>query len=285
MKSIRHVYRSLFLLVLTITAQAQSATDDYHDNLKVMVDAELAFSKMAYDKNWRDAFIHFMSDSVVTFGEHPRQGKDHLFAQPVDGSLLQWYPVYADISASHDFGYTFGPWEFKNQRTDGTPVANGHFISVWKKENENWKAILDIGVDHEAQVYSEEQKKLGSPKHLHSHVHHPATVAMIVNMEKQFIHEFQTHANAAYKKHIIGHTKFFRSGRLPFEFDKIKQDNVAYSMLDAVIAPSGDMAFVYGTAQWSREETPAEILPANYVRIWKKDGTIWKIVADVLSAR
>ncbi len=264
---------------------AQNTTDDYHDHLRVMVDAELAFSKMSADVNRRDAFIHHMSDSVVTFGELPRVGKEHLLAQQADSSLLTWYPVYADISASHDFGYTFGPWEYRNSKTDSKAVATGHFMSVWRKENGVWRVAMDVGIDHPAQTYTAEQKKLGSPKHMHAHVKHPATTDVILKMEKQFIQEFRTHADAAYRKHITGHTKFFRSGVPPFEFSKIKQDNVAYELMGGEVSPSGDMAYVYGTAKWSHEETPAENQPANYVRIWKKDGANWKIVADLLSAR
>jgi ketosteroid isomerase-like protein len=277
----------IFASIVFITADvvAQTATDDYHDHLRIMVEKELAFSKMSADVNTRDAFIEHMSDSVVTFGEHPRIGKEHLFARQADSSSLIWYPVYADISASHDFGYTFGPWEYKNSRTDSNPVATGHFLSVWRKENGVWRVALDIGIDHPSQTYTAEQKKLGSPKHTHTHLKHPATTDVIMKMEKQFIQEFRTHADAAYRKHITGHTKFFRSGLAPFEFQKIKQDNVAYNPMGGEVSPSGDMAYVYGTAKWSREETPAENQPANYVRVWKKDGANWKIVADLLSDR
>ena len=272
------------LLIMSV-GNAQNATDDYHTRLNVMVDAERAFSKMSFDKNTRDAFLFYMSDSVITFGERPRLGKEHLLAREPNETLLAWYPVYADISASHDFGYTFGPWEYRNSRTDQAPAATGHFLSVWRKENGTWKVALDVGVDHPFQEFTAEYKKLDAPKHTHSHVKHPGGTETILAVEEQFIRDFQTHALTAYKKHVTGHTKFFRSGLLPFPFEKIKQDNVAYRLLDGLISPSGDMAFVYGTAQWSREETPAENQEANYVRIWKKDGSAWKIVADVLTAR
>jgi ketosteroid isomerase-like protein len=282
----RFVFPFLFVLTLPSSVSlAQNATDDYHSHVNMLANAELAFSKMAGDKNTRAAFMFFMSDSVVTFGEYPRVGKDHLLSQEPNETLLSWYPVYADVSASHDFGYTFGPWEFRSTRNDQAPAATGHFISVWRKENDTWKVALDIGIEHPYKQFSVEEKQLSSPKHTHSHVKHPGSVETIITMEKQFIHEFSTNATSAYKKHITGHTKFFRSGLLPFTFEKIRQDNVAYSLIDGQISPSGDMAFVYGTAQWSREETPAENQQASYMRIWKKEGGTWKIVADVLTAR
>jgi ketosteroid isomerase-like protein len=275
---------ALFLIcVSTVHGQTEVRTA-----ISEMVDSEIAFSAMARSHNTRDAFLHFLSDSAVTFGERPRVGKDHLLKQDADSSWLFWFPLYAEISASNNFGYTYGGWEYRNAKqgtvTDLTPVATGQFLSVWKKEGDQWRVALDVGIDHPSHTYSKEERKVFLSKHV-SHVLHPGDLSSVLETEKQFIHEFQTHAVNAYKKHITGNTKFFRSGLMPFSYEKIKQDNVAYDLINGEISPSGDLAFVYGTARWSREETPAENHDANYVRIWKKDGTQWKIVADLLSDR
>jgi ketosteroid isomerase-like protein len=273
------------ILMGFFTARGQS---DPGTAISQMIDSEIAFSRMAESKNTRDAFLHFLSDSAVTFGERPRVGKEHLLNQQVDSTWLLWFPLYADISVSNDFGYTYGPWEYRNAKrealTDLTPVAAGHFLSVWRKESSGWKVALDIGVNHPPRTYSKDERRIVSSKHT-GQVSHPGDLKSVLAMEKEFIDAFRTHAVNAYKKHITGHTKFFRSGLMPFPYEKIKQDNVAYELINGEISASGDLAFVYGTAKWSREETPAENQDASYVRIWKKEGPHWKIVADVLSDR
>jgi ketosteroid isomerase-like protein len=275
----------LMMIASALTGYSQS---DAGSEISQMIDSEFSFSAMAEQKNTRDAFLYFLSDSAVTFGERPRVGKDHLIRQEVDSTWLLWFPLFADIAVSKDFGYTFGPWEYRKAKreslTDLTPVATGHFLSVWRKEDNQWKVALDIGIGHPAHIYSKDERHINSPKHV-SHISHPGDLKSLMEMERQFIHEFQTHAVNAYKKHITGQTKFFRSGVRPFTYEKIKQDNVAYEFINGEISRSGDLAFVYGSARWSREETPAENHDASYVRIWKKEGLAWKIVADVLSER
>jgi hypothetical protein len=37
----------------------------------------------------------------------------------------------------------------KNSASDGTPIAFGQFVSIWKKQlDKSWKVIVDVGINH-----------------------------------------------------------------------------------------------------------------------------------------
>ena len=67
------------------------------------------------------------------FWQNAEQGAD----------LLTWEPVFAAISSSGDLSYTTRPWEFRAKRNDPDPVASG-----LKKEKDEWKVALDIGINY-----------------------------------------------------------------------------------------------------------------------------------------
>jgi ketosteroid isomerase-like protein len=136
---------AFFLVLLnSYTTKAQFA----NPNLQAMVDAERAFIEMAKTQNTRDAFLFFLTDSVITAGPQGlRTGKGHIQNQAVDPGWLNWEVAFCDIASSGEMGYNTGPWEYRAQKTDEKPVAYGEFHSIWKKQPDGtWKNILDIGI-------------------------------------------------------------------------------------------------------------------------------------------
>jgi ketosteroid isomerase-like protein len=60
---------------------------------------------------------------------------------------LTWTPLFADIAASGDLGYTYGTWEFRSKDKGGQPtVERGKYTTIWKKQKDgSWKVALDMG--------------------------------------------------------------------------------------------------------------------------------------------
>src|SRR3990172_2823380 len=79
---------------------------------KSLVQAELAFAAMSVEKGRKAAFITFLSEDSILFRPGPVSGKKWFIEAPEAHGLLSWRPVVAVVSASGDFGYTTGPWEF-----------------------------------------------------------------------------------------------------------------------------------------------------------------------------
>src|SRR5215216_524949 len=140
--------KNVILLILIVAAVAQGQTA-----LQEMVKTEQAFSKMAEEKNVRDAFMAFIADDGLLFRPGAVNGKKWMLENPLPPSdkrpLLAWQPSYAGMATSGDMGFTTGPWEFKNDIKDEKPSAYGHFVTVWKKQADgSWKFVVDLGISH-----------------------------------------------------------------------------------------------------------------------------------------
>src|SRR5215203_1109459 len=134
------------VIVFSMNVMGQTA-------LQHMVKTEQAFSKMAEEKDTREAFMAFIADDGLLFRPGAVNGKRWMLEHPVPPSdkkpLLAWQPSYAGIAASGDLGFTTGPWEAKSDIKDEKPAGYGHFMTVWKKQPDgSWKFVVDLGISH-----------------------------------------------------------------------------------------------------------------------------------------
>lgn len=277
------------LVILLATGICTRAQEFTNPDAKALMEAERNFSRMAKETNTRDAFLHFFADSVVTSapGQGPRVGKKHLEEQTPNDSWLYWEPVYADVAASGDFGFDFGPWEFRPKKTDASPVAFGQFISVWKKYQGEWKVVADIGVSHD------------KPNSTHTQFRSPgktkpsgkSNFSEVFRLEKSLVEQTQAKGVAAYQSSLSAEAKFFRPGAEPYlterEINRLltqPDTKITYTPIGGDIAASGDLAFVYGKASVERfKEATPQIKQHSYMRIWKNESAGWKVVLDLIS--
>ncbi|MEJ1241216.1 nuclear transport factor 2 family protein [Chryseolinea sp. T2] len=282
---------ALIAAAICTSAGAQFANPE----LNAMVAAENAFIKMAKDKNTRDAFLYFLHDDAVTTDSNgPATGKERIRKQPPNPSLLSWEVAFGDISSGGDLGYDTGPWKFYPTRADSVPVAWGHFHSIWRKQPDGtWKNMLDIGISHDSLTVPEQLHTTSIPLKVPA-VKVPALDATIslMNQEKAFLAAVKMNGMAAYGPVASKEIRFARQGEQPIITASDKEQFLKrvslYShqtLVDGGIASSGDLGYVYGTANVvamvnGNEETKR----ATYLRIWKKEnGKDWKIVLDVMT--
>jgi len=129
---------------------------------------------------------------------------------------MKWEPIYTDMAASGDFGYNTGPWEFRVNKTDEKPVAYGHFISVWKKQQDgSWKLAIDIGIDHPqptekpalATSSIKTKKKKGPIDEFKN---------QLIELEKNFIQSSSNDLEKAYNDYLSKEARVYRVGYTPF---------------------------------------------------------------------
>src|SRR5687768_13642540 len=110
--------------------------------------AELAFARTSVETNTVNAFRKYLAKDAIMFREgEPVDGLELWNKRTPDSTLLKWWPVMADASQAGELGYTTGPYQFFSKRTDRTPVANGYYSTIWKKQEDgSWKIKLDLGV-------------------------------------------------------------------------------------------------------------------------------------------
>lgn len=113
---------------------------------------EAEFMHAASERGASGYMSYYAEDAVeLPNGAGMLQGKDAIaktmgFLDDKKNQLA-WTPLFADMAASSDLGYTYGTWEFRSKDKDGKPtVERGKYTTIWKKQKDgSWKVALDMG--------------------------------------------------------------------------------------------------------------------------------------------
>ena len=278
--------KAIFLiLVVAIFAQGQSP-------LQEMVKTEQAFSKMAEEKNARDAFLAFIADDGLLFRPGAVNGKKWMLDHPPPPSdkkpLLAWQPSYAGMAASGDMGFTTGPWESKADIKDEKPSGYGHFVTVWKKQPDgSWKFVVDLGISH---PQSGGPQTLWMPTET-SRKEKFKPVATATALKSLLVSDYAYEVAAsreglakAFRAYAAPEVRLYRANNLPFVGREASAAALAkttgptkWSVLGGDVSQAGDLGYTHGTYEAPNER-------GSYVRIWKKQNGEWRIVMDVTNA-
>ena len=267
------------MLFSAALVQAQSA-------LQEMVKTEQAFSKMAEEKNTRDAFLAFIADDGLLFRPGAVNGKKWMIEHPVPPSdkkpLLAWQPNFAGMAASGDMGFTTGPWEFKEDIKDAKPAGYGHFITVWKKQADGtWKFVVDLGISH---------PQSGGPQELWQP---PAPAGKITFNAVDVAKSRETLLDRD-RSYTVAHfsygVRLYREGNLPFIGAEAAtkalakpKGNFTWQVINGDVSRAGDLGYTHGTYEVT-DDAKKVVERGSYVRIWQKQNGAWRIVIDVTNA-
>lgn len=151
------------VLVLALLATAARPAGDA---LQSLVKAERAFARQSLEQGVRDAFIANLAEDGVIFRPLAMNGRKAWEARGPVAATLAWEPVYAEVSAAGDLGWTTGPWKFTPDDTSRAP-GFGHFVSVWRwRVDTGWKVAVDTGISHGRPVRGIGERPLeAGPKH------------------------------------------------------------------------------------------------------------------------
>jgi ketosteroid isomerase-like protein len=280
---------AMMLLCLAGTTQSQAQTP-----LQEMVQTEQAFSRMAAEKNVRDAFMEFIADDGLLFRPTAVNGKKWMNEHPVPASdkhpLLAWQPAFAGMSAAGDLGFTTGPWEFKEDVKDEKPAGYGHFVTLWKKQPDGkWRFVVDLGINH---PMSGGPQRLWQPLEEKS----PTKVQRVdvaiarrnlLDWDRSYL-QFRTKHGLvkAFMSFASPDVRLYRVGSLPFIGRTVSANalesakgEVSWTTVGGDVSRSGDLGYTYGTYEVTDAAKVTE--RGSYVRIWQKEGRLWQIVLDV----
>jgi ketosteroid isomerase-like protein len=279
------VYLAAFLLILyVVIANGQSA-------LQEMVKTEQAFSKMAEEKNTRDAFMAFIADDGLLFRPGAVNGKkwmlEHPGPPPADKRpLLVWQPAYAGMAASGDMGFTTGPWEAKADIND-EPQGYGHFVTVWKKQADgSWKFVVDLGISH---PQSGGPQTLWTPAETPKKEFKPVDVPIaretLLERDRNYAAAVLSRGFAkSYAAYAARAVRLYRANNLPFigreaAIEQLSKTTgeVKWTPIGGDVSSAGDLGYTHGTYEAGDER-------GSYVRIWKKQNGLWRIVMDVTNS-
>ena len=279
---------------------AAPAAIDRQAALDGVVAAEKAFAQMASEKGTRDAFIAFLAEDSLVFDPDPVNGREVWRARPASQGLLEWYPVYSEVSLAGDLGFNTGPYTFRPKRGE-KPVAFGQFATIWKRQTDgSWKALLDLGTStpEPASAVTPAISLTGPARVEESalpKVDPEAVRAALLEADRALAAAVQAKGvAAAYETILTDDARLLRVSRQPVlgkaAIRTALAENTApvtWEPLGGGVARSGDLGYTYGFVK-RHEDGPESpwINTSNYLRVWRKgaDGT-WKVVFDEFSPR
>lgn len=282
---------SLLAIVLTLYL-SQAGAQKFPKPLQSVVDAERAFAQTSKETNTVNAFVSHLSPTATFLiqGEEVN-GRESWKSRQPDNSLLYWYPVYADISSSEDFGYTTGPYSYYSDRKDTVPAFRGYYSTIWGKEdNGEWKVLFDLGggvSTEDSLPLSASQIKLKLPK---KKLNKEKALEDLLTADKNYVETLRAKGSSFDPLLFSEEGRIHRPRQLPVlglgKIKLFKEENQKFDQtaLNGKIASSGDMGYTYGkTKVIINKEGTERVLDLSYFRIWKKeDGIHWKIVLDVI---
>jgi ketosteroid isomerase-like protein len=252
-----------------------------------LVAAERSFAALARDRGVREAFLSVLAEDGLLFRPRPENGRAHHRATPDDGGLLVWEPVFADLSAAQDLGYTTGPFSL-TEPGDVDPRLHGHYVSVWRRLGGGWRLLLDIGIPHpklartpDLAFAPEALAPRAQPRRAAARSLLEAEDALSAVCGNRGVQE-------GYRIWADPRVRAYRSGVAPLrdraEFEALLAQAPRYALWEVMghgVAESGDLAWTHGLASSRRspnlDETPQ---PQVFLRLWRRRPEGWRVVLD-----
>ena len=268
--------------------------------------ADQRYADRAIEVGRNQAFLEFLGEDSVIFRDGPLDALAYYSSPDFAGNDLTWEAHYIDVSRAGDFGLSAGPLTI----VEPDPSANqgsdyfGHLISVWKKQDGEWKLASDMAVFIPGFLSLEVEPTFEDTQPIFEETAHPV-VAMSESNTMQRLVE----ADNAFGRSINirgGERALLRYGMenirvyLPGMGPAIGADvasSVYGAFLDAqletitpvnlnhmggYLSDSREMGFTYGVMSTNPEEVQ-QGFRSNYLRVWRlSDNNEWRIAVEVL---
>ncbi len=285
--------RTLPLLIAVFLAVPRPAAGLDHQKLaRSLADTEREFARITAASNVRDGFLKYFAEDCISFAPEPGLAVPRLTAdQPDDSIILDWKPVVTGLSRAGDLGYNTGPVTI-TERKSGKLIGRSYFMSIWRHQPDGqWRVILDIGgripEGHVAPDWA--MMPLSPYVKKDSGVPSPDSILAIEERFRSAVAE--KGAMAAYpafldRKEIRLHRRLHQpmtTWAAAEEYLRAQQQRgtLAWKLVAAKIAASGDLGYSYGTYSITPAGAPA-VEEGSYTHLWKRDAAgDWKLVLDV----
>lgn len=279
------------LIVASMVGMIVSCGGDYQvPDPMILIQNETEFQAAVAAKGMRDGFLDYLADDGVLFVPGAVNGKEHYSASPQRAAILNWVPVYAEISSGGDFGWTTGPWDWREDSTVTEPQAYGQYVTIWKLQPDStWKFVLDIGIAHSAHLApptSPVTKTVSLPADL-EHVNVAQERSELISIEQAFSQASVSQGlAAAYLPRICDDVWYMRMGEFPVR--GVSSITTALSQAEGVLAwqaahcdlsPNADLGYTFGISRLVVGDTVTKF---SYAHIWRKESDgVWKLALDI----
>lgn len=282
-----HILFALPLIALAAPVLAQGP------DTAPVVAAERAFAADAPSMGIAGSFNKWSVPEAIVIGGGQPQRIGEAYPdrpKPADEPLLEWWPNFAGISRSGDFGFTTGGVAVNGQRT-------GHYFTVWRKQADgSWKWIYDggsgasaadvPGPDTEPVILPLGPALLrvvreGVPDNGPSASEGAMTA--VREQEAALARDAASDQKAAHLRFLADNGRLYVApqppaiGReaFPGALDGWPATFTFGPAEGGAASDYGDLVWTYGPAAWTRD---GQARTGHYVRMWQRQETGWKIV-------
>jgi ketosteroid isomerase-like protein len=285
-------FRTFFLrtMMLAVTTAMIAGVASAHEPdaqeiaLGSLVDAELAFARLALEQGIRAAFLaNFAADGVVF---EPAPVRIHAAwtkrPAPADPKAvrLEWEPAQAGVARSDDMGFSTGPYKLSDTRRADS-IRHGVFFSIWQRDARGvWRVGIDLGA---TTPHAMDFVALGAaPRPSYAgKANVAAQRAALFALERRHTDERD------YKDLLAPDARLYRDGAMPIAGrDAVAQDvqarasQIEWIPFEVRISRAGDMAASYGKVH-ARGGTGGDH-DGYYVHLWLRDVTgRWRLAYDI----
>jgi len=261
----------LFALFLSACANAPSAEAP---NADPVIAAERSFAARATEAGWIPAFREFTApDGQLGQPDGYVSAPAELAASPDDGNRdLFWWPAFAAISRSGDFGFTTGVVSFDAART-----PRGHYFTVWRRRPDgSWKWIYDGGV---GPIADPNQIAMGAtpptaPTATSGERSAAAAQAAVRALEQAGNVSSRVAPNA-----LVYRSRQPRGVGASAAALHLPAADVSYSVSRVEASAGGDLVMVLGEASWTAD---GQAVRSIYARMWQHGPDGWQVIYDQL---
>lgn len=279
------------LLLLTAVSLLSTSTAGTAAAPQTLVQTEYAFAKAVADHGIRDGFLMYLDKQAITLNPQPANAFDLYTKGKPSETKLSWYPVYALLSSSGDYGVDTGPWR-ADWVQDGKPqVAYGDWLTVWHLSKDgHWRILFDGGSDHAAppsppKALGKNAKVPRLPKSKPEKI--DAVHEALYKAETLFSNTaVASSPQAAYAGQGADDLRLMDEGsptlvgKAAVASMSIQPAGVQWVPVGGSAAVSGDLGYIYGMT-YAVNDKDQKNPQGSYMHVWRRDQGEWKLVIDL----
>lgn len=273
------------ICLITWLSPAFSQTPEGVDQL---IAAENYFNLKVEDKGLKKAFLTVSDDYTIVFRPGPVPAKKFYKGQPDSIGYLKLQPVLAKISKSDDWGFTAGPYVYKQSRS-ASQSFYGTYLSVWKKNKRGiWRLAMDAGVAHKKPTKKPENSFMTPTDKDYIHQKSDKRLQqredIVLSSDKLMSTIMKADNRIAQTEFLTEDSWLLFPGYEPMTdkktimaFWKTKGYKALTYPVKADRSLSGEIAYTYGNATILAKKY-------NYIRVWEvQPSHKWNVIAEVFT--
>jgi ketosteroid isomerase-like protein len=256
-----------------------------------LIDAELAFARLAGERGVRFAFLASFAPDGVAFEPAPVRLQEAWAARPAPADplavSLRWQPAQAGVARSLDLGYTTGPYTLADSARPGH-AEDGVFFSVWRRDGGGpWRVALDAGIATPEAVDFALLGAAPRPRYAGAADAKAAERALRLREARSLVVDPSRSSGDAYAGTLAQDARLYRDGAAPIagrravarEYAK-RVRRVEWTPIETRVSAAADLAVSYG--RQVETERGGRTRGAYYAHLWLRDAAgRWRLAYDL----